>query len=42
MSRLDPRYADVTLKRAETLLGIKPERVLPDGTTEPVSFQDQP
>jgi len=32
---IDARYADVTLKRAETLLGM---RVLPDGTTEPVSF----
>ena len=35
---LDARYADVILRRAETLLGIKPERVLPDGTTEPVTF----
>jgi len=39
---IDPRYADVILKRAETLTSIKPERVLPDGTTEPVTFQDQP
>jgi len=39
---IDPRYADVILKRAETLTSIKPERVLEDGTTEPVTFQDQP
>lgn len=39
---IDARYADVTLKRAEMLLGIKPERVLPDGTTEPVSFTQDP
>ena len=35
---LDPRYADVILRRAESYLGIKPERVLSDGTTEPVTF----
>jgi len=35
---LDPRYADVILRRAEGYLGIKPERVLSDGTTEPVTF----
>jgi DNA modification methylase len=37
---LDPRYADVILRRAEVYAGIKPERVLPDGTTEPVSFAE--
>jgi site-specific DNA-methyltransferase (adenine-specific) len=35
---LDPRYADVIVRRFTEFAGIKPERVLPDGTTEPVSF----
>lgn len=35
---LDPRYADVILRRAEAFTGITPGRVLADGTTEPVSF----
>jgi len=35
---LDPRYADVILRRAEAFTQVTPERVLPDGTTEPVSF----
>ena len=35
-------YADVICERFERFTGIKPERVLPDGTTEPVTFQDQP
>lgn len=35
-------YCDVILKRFETLTGIKPERVLPDGATEPVSFTGGP
>lgn len=35
---LDPRYADVICRRFEEYAGIKPERVLEDGTTEPVSF----
>ena len=35
---LDPRYCDVIAKRWETHTGIKPERVLPDGSTEPITF----
>jgi DNA modification methylase len=35
---LDPKYADVILARFETYAGIKPERVLPDGTTDTISF----
>jgi DNA modification methylase len=35
---LDARYADVILRRAQGFCGITPERVRPDGTTEPVSF----
>jgi len=35
---LDPRYADVILRRAEGFCGIVPGRVRPDGTTEPASF----
>ena len=35
---LDPHYADVILARAEAFTQIKPERVLADGTTQPVSF----
>lgn len=35
---IDARYADVILRRYEGYAGIKPERVLPDGTTEPVTF----
>jgi len=35
---LDPRYADVILRRAQGFCEIIPERALPDGTTEPVSF----
>lgn len=35
---LDPRYADVILRRAEGFCGVTPERVRPDGTAEPVSF----
>jgi DNA modification methylase len=35
---LDARYADVIIRRWIDFAGIKPERVLPDGTTEPVSF----
>lgn len=35
---IDPRYADVILRRLEAVSGIVPERVREDGTTEPVSF----
>jgi len=35
---LDCRYADVTCRRFEEFSGIKPERVLSGGGTEPVSF----
>ena len=35
---ISPAYCDVIAKRFEDFTGIKPERVLPDGTTEPVSF----
>ena len=35
---LDPRFADVILRRAQGFCEITPERVLPDGTTETVSF----
>jgi DNA modification methylase len=35
---IDARYADVICRRFEEYAGITPERVLPDGTTEPVSF----
>jgi DNA modification methylase len=35
---IDPRYADVAIRRFEAFSGVKPERVLPDGTPEPVSF----
>ena len=34
----EPAYCDVIAKRFEDFTGIKPERVLPDGTTEPVTF----
>lgn len=34
----DPLFCDVILRRFARFTGIKPERVLPDGTTEPVSF----
>ena len=37
---LDPKYCDVILRRLARFAGIKPERVLPDGTTEPVSFAE--
>jgi DNA modification methylase len=37
---LDCRYADVIVRRFWDLTGIKPERVLEDGTTEPVSFTE--
>jgi len=39
---LDVHYSDVICKRFETYSGIKPERVLPDGTTEPVTFLGEP
>ena len=32
---LDPQFCDVILRRFERFTGIKPERVLPDGTTGP-------
>jgi hypothetical protein len=35
---LEPAYGDVIAERWERGTGIKPERVLPDGSTEPVSF----
>lgn len=35
---LDCRYADVIVRRWIDFTGIKPERILEDGTTEPVSF----
>jgi hypothetical protein len=35
---MEPAYGDVIAGRWEAFTGIKPERVLPDGTTEPVSF----
>jgi site-specific DNA-methyltransferase (adenine-specific) len=35
---ISPAYCDVIAKRFEEATGVKPERVLPDGTTEPVSF----
>ena len=35
---ISPAYCDVILKRFEQHAGIKPERVLEDGTTEPVTF----
>ena len=35
---ISPTYTDIICKRFETYAGVKPERVLPDGTTEPVSF----
>jgi len=35
---LDPRYADVILRRAEAFTEHTPERLLPDGGTVPVSF----
>ena len=35
---ISPAYCDVIAKRFEDYAGIKPERVLPDGTTEPVTF----
>jgi len=38
---MEPAYVDVIAERWERATGLKPERVLPDGTTEPVSFQDQ-
>jgi len=38
----EPAYVDVIAARWERATSIKPERVLPDGTTEPVTFQDQP
>jgi DNA modification methylase len=37
---LDPKYCDVILRRFARFTGIKPERVLEDGTTEPVSFAE--
>jgi DNA modification methylase len=37
-SEISPAYTDVICKRFQDYAGIKPERVLPDGTTEPVSF----
>jgi len=38
LMEIEPAYADVICRRFEKYAGIKPERVLPDGTTEPVSF----
>jgi len=35
---ISPAYCDVICARFERFAGIKPERVLEDGTTEPVSF----
>jgi DNA modification methylase len=35
---ISPAYCDVIAKRFQDFTGIKPERVLPDGTTEPVTF----
>jgi len=35
---VEPAYTDVICRRFETYAEIKPERVLPDGTTEPVTF----
>lgn len=37
---ISPAYCDVIARRFQTLTGIKPERVLEDGTTEPVSFTE--
>ena len=42
LCELDPRWADVILRRFEQYTGIKPERVLSDGTTEPVTFLGEP
>ncbi len=39
---LSEAYTDVICARWERATGIVPERVLEDGTTEPVTFQDQP
>jgi len=35
---MEPAYGDVIAARWQQASGVKPERVLPDGTTEPVSF----
>lgn len=35
---LDPQFCDVILRRFARFASITPERVLPDGSTEPVSF----
>jgi DNA modification methylase len=37
---IDPKWCDCILHRFERFTGIKPERVLPDGATEPVSFAE--
>jgi len=39
---MEPAYVDVIALRWLNATGIKPERVLPDGTTQPVTFQDRP
>lgn len=39
---IEPPYCDVILARWEAHTGIIPERVQPDGTTEPVSFTPEP
>jgi len=38
LMEVEPAYTDVICRRFETYAAIKPERVLPDGTTEPVTF----
>jgi DNA modification methylase len=42
VTELDPRYADVICRRFEEHAGITPERRLPGGGTEPVSFARGP
>lgn len=36
----EPAYVDVIARRWQEQAGVTPERVLPDGTTEPVSFAE--
>jgi DNA modification methylase len=38
LMEIDPAYVDCIAARWQQATGIKPERVLPDGTTEPVTF----
>jgi DNA modification methylase len=40
LMEIEPAYADVICRRFEKYAGIKPERVLEDGTPEPVSFAE--